>query len=61
MAVHSRQSEKYKREAIWLDKKPYRRSYLVVSVPEFDPDSDQTKMGQIWVNSQKKTKTTPEP
>ena len=61
MAVHSRQSEKYKREAIWLDEKPYRRFYLVVSVPEFDPDSGQTKMGQIWVNSQKKTKTTPEP
>ncbi len=25
-----------------------------------DPDSGQTKMGQIWVNSQTKAKTTPE-
>ena len=59
--AHSRQSEKCRREAIWLDEKPYRRSCLVVSTPEFDPDSGQTKMGQIWVNSQKKAKTTPEP
>ena len=61
MAAHSKQSEKCRREAIWLDEKPYRRSYLVVSAPEFDPDSGQTKMGQIWVNSEKKAKTTPEP
>lgn len=33
----------------------------MVSAPEFDPDSGQAKMGQIWVNSQKKVKTTPEP
>ena len=33
----------------------------IVSTPEFDPDSGQTKMGQIWVNSQRKAKTTPEP
>lgn len=35
--------------------------FKIVSAPEFDPDSGQTKMGQIWVNSQKKAKTTPEP
>ena len=60
MTARSRQSEKCRREAIWLAEKPYRRSYLMVSVPEFDPDSGQTQMGQIWVNSQKKAKTTPE-
>ena len=61
MTARSRQSEKCRREAIWLAEKPYRRSYPMVSTPEFDPDSGQTKMGQIWVNSQKKAKTTPEP
>ena len=60
MAAHSNQGLENRRKAIWPDKKPYHRSYLVVSVPEFDPDSGQTKMGQIWVNSQKKAKTTPE-
>ena len=60
MTARSRQSEKCRREAIWLAEKPYRRSYPMVSTPEFDPDSGQTKMGQIWVNSQKKAKTTPE-
>lgn len=59
--AHSRQSEKCRREATWLDGKPYLQSYPMVSTPEFDPDSGQTKMGQIWVNSQKKAKTTPEP
>ena len=34
--------------------------FKIVSAPEFDPDSGQTKMGQIWVNSEKKAKTTPE-
>ena len=61
MAAHGKQSEKCRREATWLDGKPYLQSYPMVSTPEFDPDSGQTKMGQIWVNSQKKAKTTPEP
>ena len=34
--------------------------FKTVSAPKFDPDSGQTKMGQIWVNSQTKAKTTPE-
>ena len=61
MTAHSRQSKKCRRKAIWLAEKPYLQSCLVVSAPEFDPDSGQTKMGQIWVSSQKKAKTTPEP
>ena len=32
----------------------------MVSAPKFDPYSGQPKMGQIWVNSQTKAKTTPE-
>lgn len=56
MAAHGKQSEKCRREATWLDGKPYLQSYPMVSTPEFDPDSGQTKMGQIWVNSQKKAK-----
>ena len=51
MTARSRQSEKCRREAIWLAEKPYRRSYLMVSAPKFDPNQGGSGMGQIWVRT----------
>ncbi len=53
MAAHGKQSEKCRREATWLDGKPYLNLIRWYPLQNLTQIPAKPKMGQIWVNSQK--------